>query len=541
MRIPVKHLNFNKEAPDKGYWDQFFLEYTFTHDLDYVEAQDADEFQFVVIPASQNKHFVKQINEYLSTLTGAVVFLTGNEDSDFPVEDLKHPIDNIKIWMMIPEAGEQYPNVDRFVHEFAPPHIAEMPDGCPDKDLDWFFAGQVTHKRRKECVRQLRKMKGGELIETEGFAKGLERSEYMEYMWRSKVVPCPAGTSTPDSFRVFEALEAGAIPIVDAISSKNSDKSYWPMVLGDHPLPVIENWGNLAGMVDYYKDTYLEKGNEINAWWQIYKREFQRSMKNDFAIVSNREISSNGITVIVPTSPIKSHPNTAILEETIQTIREHLPLADIIVTFDGVRDEQKELKFQYQEYTRRALWKMNWEWTNVYPIVFSEHKHQVAMMRETFDYIHTDKLLYVEHDTPLTPDLEIDFVNIENIIDRGLADVVRFHFEAFIPKEHEYLMLDDQPKKILGIPMVRTIQWSQRPHVASVEYYKRILKDHFSVDAITFIEDKMHSVVREAFSKQQKVGWNDHKIMIYHPEGGNIKRSYHTDGRGDENKYSMKF
>ena len=42
------------------------------------------------------------------------------------------------------------------------------------------------------------------------------------------------------------------------------------------------------------------------------------------------------ITIIVPVSPIASHPDTAILAETIESIRYHHPTAEIFLTFDGV-------------------------------------------------------------------------------------------------------------------------------------------------------------------------------------------------------------
>jgi hypothetical protein len=96
-------------------------------------------------------------------------------------------------------------------------------------------------------------------------------------------------------------------------------------------------------------------------------------------------------------------------------------------------------------------------------------------------------------------------------------------------------------ENLAAIPLLKTIQWSQRPHLARADFYRRILNDHFTSEAKTFIEDKMHGVVYQAWKVEQNQGWNKYRLWIYHPTDGNIKRSLHTDGRGGEDKYSMTF
>jgi hypothetical protein len=80
-------------------------------------------------------------------------------------------------------------------------------------------------------------------------------------------------------------------------------------------------------------------------------------------------------------------------------------------------------------------------------------------------------------------------------------------------------------------PLLRTAQYSQRPHLASTDLYRRMLTDCFSPQSKAFIEDRMHSVVYEAYRLRGKAGWNDWKLWLYAP-AGDMKRSYHTDGRG---------
>ena len=173
------------------------------------------------------------------------------------------------------------------------------------------------------------------------------------------------------------------------------------------------------------------------------------------------------ITVILVTSIIPSHPETHIVEETIKSIRHHLPNSEIILQIDGLREEQAHRKEQYDEYKTRMLWKCLHEYENVLPIIFQEHSHQSTMMKQTIDLINTPLMVYIEGDTPLVIDEPIDWDACVDIIDSGKANTVRFYHEAVVPEAHDWLMLD-----IVG-DFLQTVQWSQRPHLSKVSYYKK--------------------------------------------------------------------
>lgn len=247
------------------------------------------------------------------------------------------------------------------------------------------------------------------------------------------------------------------------------------------------------------------------------------------------------ITVVVPVSPIPSHPDTSILDETLDSIRFHHPAAEILLTFDGVRSEQEHCRDAYEEFIRRALWRADKHYGAVCPFIFEEHRHQSGMMRAVLDEIKTPLLMYVEQDTPLVTDEPIDWEEIGWLIDRGYSNCVRLHHEGVIPEPHRHMMhgLESEfdPEWRERSEFTRTSQWSQRPHITSLAYYRRILDSHFTADARCFIEDRMHGVVDNAFRQDGMAGWLQHRLHIYTPEGGNIKRSYTTDGRAGGPKY----
>jgi hypothetical protein len=237
-------------------------------------------------------------------------------------------------------------------------------------------------------------------------------------------------------------------------------------------------------------------------------------------------MNKNDVTIILATSVLPSHPNTDIIDETIKSIRFHFPTNEIIMQIDGLRQEQSHRRDDYNEYKNRILWKCLHEYTNVLPIIFDKHSHQTTMMRKTIDEIQTSLLLYVEGDAPLTTDEYIDWQKCLDFIEYGKANTIRFHFEASIPEPHEHLMFGLQDG------FMKTSQWSQRPHLSRVSYYRKFilppLKDQ------TFIEDETHGLIQEDCKHK---GWEYHKLCIYHPEGS-IKRSYHLDGRNGTRKFT---
>lgn len=243
----------------------------------------------------------------------------------------------------------------------------------------------------------------------------------------------------------------------------------------------------------------------------------------------------DNITVIVVTSPIPSHPDTRVIDETVSTIRTHLPDSEIIFCIDGVREEQEDRRKNYVEYTRRLLWKINNEWGNAVPLLFEEHQHQAKMTRKALELVKTPLILFVEHDTPITPDREIPFQELGEVILSGKANLIRFHYEALVLDVHKHLMIGEPEGNLWA-----TAQFSQRPHLASVNYYRHILDTYFTPGATTFIEDRMYGVIETSFFERGKPAWDEHRLWIYHPEG-DIKRSYTTDGREDDPKFGMTF
>lgn len=530
--VNVVWLSYHPDIRARGYADQFLVEWA-------IEQVVSDAFHattigdvpdgagaIVVVPARHHVRDVERLNAELARLPWALVVLCGDEDAEFPWQKIAHS--NHRLWVQTPDP-RVHAGAGRFFGDGPSAWLPSLRGApVPDKTLPWFFAGQLTHDARWRChamLRRLQRQVGGEIVGTQGFMQGLPGPEYLERMLRAKVVPAPGGPITPDTLRLFEALEVGAVPVADG-------DGYWRFLFGDVPFPVVADWLHADGAIAAVLADWLPLANRCFAWWQGVLRDLRVGLTNDLAELG-APVSPEAVTVLVPTSPIPAHPDTSIIETTLTSIRAQLPRADILVLIDGVRAEQEHLRAPYEEYVRRLLWVCRHHYRRVTPVLHESHCHQAAMTRRALDMVQTPLVLFVEHDCPVYEAIPWD--GLADAVLSGRANVIRLLHESSILPEHRHLVLDEVPQG--DPPLVRTTQWSQRPHLATTAYYRWLIAEHFADNARTMIEDVVHGIA----DHYGRLGdWQRFGIAIFAP-AGDMKRSWHLDGRGSEPKYGMHF
>lgn len=561
----VAWTSYEKATPNRGFWDQAMLENVFDRSMwnpvngnEYEHVNGIGEVPrtadgaIVILHARSCAHerWAHKLNDETARFRWLVVALVSDEESSFPAFQVKHP--NMKMWIMMP--NERRHQMKHFGLPNGYPtdcqkYLSNYKQEQQDKPLNWFFSGQITNKRREifaEYAQAIGGMPsadfgtGGVLIQTDGFTKGLPREEYYKLMAQAKVVPCPSGAVAPDSFRLYEALEAGCVPLADnyyAWEDYTQSKSYWSFLFGEvPPFPTVDEWRQFPKLLLDALAEWPANANRIGAWWESYKRKFVYKIEDDVNSLRGStpkgETMKDRITVLISSSPIPSHPSTWMIDETIASIRKHLPESEIIIMQDGVREEQEGRREAYEAYKNLLLYKCRNEYKNVLPIFFGPFLHQAEMTRRTLDFVKTPYLLFVEHDTPLC-DESIEWQGIVNALDTGVVDSIRFHHidTDFIHPEHMALAIDKTRQELGGIKIVRTLQYSQRPHVASVLFYKRLLAN-FSENNRTFIEDHAYHICIHGDR-------NAYKLAVYTPEGP-IKRSRDLNGREGGPKFDDK-
>jgi hypothetical protein len=537
--INLVYLSYHDEINARGYWDHGFLLWLLSRTSGWREQSflayvPKGQGAVVVVPARHHAADadVARLNSELASLPWCLLILSGDEEHLFPVSAINHP--NIRIWVQTPSSRHHDGLAIRRIPTWFPRQMAEPLTPFPpteSRELTWFFAGQVTNPERDMMMSEVHKVPASSaFFQTQAFAaQAIPHDLYYQLMRQSRLALCPAGPMTTDTFRVFEALESGCLPVTSARSSYGEDENYWDWVFpadDPHPFVVVDDWTSWSEIMASIQDDTARR-LACWAWWTRYKATVAGWWFTDLHDLCGSEASpqtNRDLSVLMPTSPTSRPPDKAFLDtwKTINSVREHLAPASIHLMIDGVRPEQDDLRSDYYAYIDRLLYATRQRSASpIIPHFFSDFAHQANMTRATLASITTPYVAFVEHDTPLTASVPLEVIRrrLENL------DLIRlYHYDA-VPPEHAYLM------DSLDAEIQHTRQWSQRPHIAHTSYYRRIIAENFPPDCRTMIEDRMHGICIEN-PAEHRLG-----LLAIPP----MRRSEHLDGRGSDPKFEMDY
>jgi hypothetical protein len=149
----------------------------------------------------------------------------------------------------------------------------------------WSFDGELRKSSRLDAVKALQSIKPHFLRDTgPTYEKPSLRfePEYQEILSDSAFAPSPMGNATLETFRSYEALELGAIPLIE----KRKSYPYFEHVLGDHPLPSFTRWTDARAFVDRLArdGAALDalQGHCLN-WWADFKIQLSSRLREFLA------------------------------------------------------------------------------------------------------------------------------------------------------------------------------------------------------------------------------------------------------------------
>jgi hypothetical protein len=146
----------------------------------------------------------------------------------------------------------------------------------------WSFLGQAGKSSRPDMARELIRVVPNFFYATDhlpGFSiynrlngkpRRFAKPGYTQFMLDSSFSPCPMGNVKLDSYRVYEALECGSIPIVE----KRLTLDYFRQLLGQHPIPTVRSWAEARSLMIALMDNpnqMDELQRRCMEWWQEYK------------------------------------------------------------------------------------------------------------------------------------------------------------------------------------------------------------------------------------------------------------------------------
>lgn len=296
---PVKCIWKSYHLPEvinRHYWDQGLLEDAFKkgnfeHYYDFDCIDNDKEGAIVIINGRTHTEDTAAINADIAKLRWVLFIVTGDEEAVFPWREIKHPI--MRVWVQLPRMNEHNDTSFKLPNGYRPTtHEILTEIGPQERTLDWSFVGQVNHERRQQCLDVLNQFKplypNSLILGTDGFGKeALAYPEYLKVMAQSKIVLCPSGIESPDNFRLYEALEAGCVPVVDAFSTNFKTPGFWKYLFGDDiPFPIVNYWDELPQLLPTLLKEYPANANRCFAWWQQKKRQIYCKLMEDVEVLN---------------------------------------------------------------------------------------------------------------------------------------------------------------------------------------------------------------------------------------------------------------
>ncbi len=107
----------------------------------------------------------------------------------------------------------------------------------------------------------------------------LDRREFKKLLSQTIFQPCPMGNVMLETFRVYEALEMGCIPLIE----QRTWMPYYDRLLPDHPLPSFTQWQAARTFVETYRDKPEELDRlqqRVHGWWQQTKTGLSDEVSN---------------------------------------------------------------------------------------------------------------------------------------------------------------------------------------------------------------------------------------------------------------------
>ena len=145
-----------------------------------------------------------------------------------------------------------------------------------ERKYKWAFLGSPHKSSRHDLLFQLSDIEPTFSHKTKKFnEKIIEVGKMSEILTSTQFIPCPNGFVHPETYRLYEALECGCIPIVE-----NTYK-YYDRLFPGNPFLKVDRWIEARSVIREWKEGQIkQKREECITWWRQYKNQLQEFMMN---------------------------------------------------------------------------------------------------------------------------------------------------------------------------------------------------------------------------------------------------------------------
>lgn len=160
------------------------------------------------------------------------------------------------------------------------PSLDNVPSKKIERQYPWSFAGKTDHRQEAITKFEGRVKVKGEVVSTRFWndPEGLPIIKYRNLIMDTWFVPCFQAGPRCESFRVWETLEGGAIPIIE-------DDGELDKLISNSGFARVAPWCRVRNhewdRIEW--DEWWEKKEEIRmkclSWWQSYKIHLRKEIK----------------------------------------------------------------------------------------------------------------------------------------------------------------------------------------------------------------------------------------------------------------------
>ena len=150
------------------------------------------------------------------------------------------------------------------------------------RNYKWSFLGTTHGSSRYDLLNKHKNITPNFINLTENFSgkKSMDTDDYYKILNNSIFAPIPHGYFHPETYRLYEALEAGCIPIIE------NPFHFFDNFLPNNPLLSVNSWEDSSTIIKKYlenkKDIEILR-NKINDWWTQHKE----NLKETFLLIEN--------------------------------------------------------------------------------------------------------------------------------------------------------------------------------------------------------------------------------------------------------------
>ena len=144
-----------------------------------------------------------------------------------------------------------------------------------ERKYKWAFIGTPHKSSRHDLLFQLSDIEPSFSHKTKEFNKKIiEVDEMSAILSSTEFIPSPNGFVHPETYRVYEALECGCIPIVE-----NAYK-YYDRLFPSNPFIKVDKWMQAKYVImEWENEQIKQKREECKIWWNHYKNQLQEFIK----------------------------------------------------------------------------------------------------------------------------------------------------------------------------------------------------------------------------------------------------------------------